>query len=142
RIRTVMAHPEWLNLHGQTVVVLGAGAEMGPLPALLRWGVRVAAVDLARPELWRRLLASGHDRAGTLLLPVAADADRLVDSEAPAARAGLDLLTQLNAAAEWIRGLGGAIVLGNYVYADGVTNLRVSAAVDALTVLVQDTVPE
>ena len=39
-----------------TVAVLGAGAEMGPLPSLLRWGARVAAVDLARPEIWERLL--------------------------------------------------------------------------------------
>ncbi len=137
RIRAVMAHPEWLELVGQTVVVLGAGAEMGPLQALLRWGVRVAAVDLPRPELWRRVLASGRDRAGTLLVPVRADAAVEGDSDATADRAGLDLLTELGAAAEWIRGLEGAVVLGNYVYADGVTNLRVSAAVDALTVSLQ-----
>ena len=137
-----MAHPEWLRLEGQTVVVLGAGAEMGPLQALLRWGVRVAAVDLPRPEMWRRVLASARDRAGTLLVPVGADAAGVADSEATADRAGLDLLTQISAAAEWIRRLDGAIVLGNYVYADGVTNLRVSAAVDALTVLLQDAVPD
>src|SRR5262245_1518689 len=40
-IREVAAHPEWLRLPGQTVIVLGAGAEVGPLEALLRWGVRV-----------------------------------------------------------------------------------------------------
>jgi hypothetical protein len=137
RVRTVMAHPEWLRLDGQTVVVLGAGAEMGPLQALLRWGVRVAAVDLPRPEMWRRVLASGRDRAGILLVPVGAAAARGGDAEASAERGGLDLLTELGAAAEWIRGLDGALVLGNYVYADGVTNLRVSAAVDALTVSLQ-----
>ena len=69
RVRTVMAHPEWLRLDGQTVAVLGADAEMGPLQALLRWGARVAAVDLPRPEVWRRLLAAGRDGAGTLLVP-------------------------------------------------------------------------
>ncbi|MDQ2748862.1 MAG: hypothetical protein M3Y44_04950 [Actinomycetota bacterium] len=133
RVRTVLAHPEWLALPGQTVVVLGAGAEMGPLPALLRWGVRVAAVDLPRPDLWRRVLASGRDRAGTLVVPIAADATAGGAGDT-AARAGLDLMTQLGAALQWIRGLDGALALGNYVYADGVTNLRVSAAVDALTV--------
>jgi hypothetical protein len=142
RIRAVMAHPEWLRLEGQTVVVLGAGAEMGPLQALLRWGVRVAAVDLPRPEMWRRVVTSARDRAGTLLVPVGADAAGVADSEATADRAGVDLLTQISAAAEWIRRLDGTIVLGNYVYADGVTNLRVSAAVDALTVLLQDAVPD
>jgi hypothetical protein len=57
RVRTVMAHPEWLRLDGQTVAVLGADAEMGPLQALLRWGARVAAVDLPRPEV---AASAGH----------------------------------------------------------------------------------
>src|SRR5215813_863339 len=35
-IRAVAAHPEWLSLPGRTVAVLGAGAEIGPLPVLLR----------------------------------------------------------------------------------------------------------
>jgi hypothetical protein len=34
-IRAVAAHPEWLCLPGQTVAVLGAGAEIGTLPVLL-----------------------------------------------------------------------------------------------------------
>jgi hypothetical protein len=38
--------------------------------------------------------------------------------------------------AEWVRALPGALVLGNYVYADGADNVRVSAAVDALTIRV------
>lgn len=141
RVRAVVAHPEWLHLDGQTVVVLGAGSEMGPLQALLRWGVRVAAIDLPRPDMWRRVLASGQDRAGTLLVPVGADpAGAKTDTTAD--RAGLDLLTEVGAAAEWILGIDGALVLGNYVYADGVTNLRVSAAVDALTVSLQAARPD
>jgi hypothetical protein len=142
RVRAVQAHPEWLALPGQTVVVLGAGAEMGPLQALLRWGARVAAIDLPRPDMWRRVLTNARDRAGTVLVPVGADAGSAGDADATADRAGLDLLTQISAATEWIRGLGGGLVLGNYVYADGVTNLRVSAAVDALTSLLQDAVPD
>ena len=42
-VREVAAHPEWLRLPGQTVIALGAGAEVGPLEVLLRWGARVAA---------------------------------------------------------------------------------------------------
>src|SRR5215472_16840722 len=57
-IRTVAAHPEWLSLPGRTVAVLGAGSEIGPLPVLLRWGVRVAGVDLPEPGLWDRVLAA------------------------------------------------------------------------------------
>jgi hypothetical protein len=119
-VRTVMAHPEWLGLPDRTVVVLGAGAEMGPLPSLLRWGARVAGVDLPRPPLWQRVLETAKRNAGTLLLP----------GEPP----GADLVSEMPAVAEWVTGLPGTPVLGNYVYADGAANLRVSMAVDALTV--------
>jgi hypothetical protein len=39
--------------------------------------------------------------------------------------------------AEWLAPLPGDLVLGNYVYADGATNVRVSVAVDALTTRLQ-----
>ena len=71
-IRAVAAHPEWLRLPGRTVAVLGAGAEMGPLPVLLGWGARVAGVDLPRPALWDRVLRTAQGSGGTLLVPVAA----------------------------------------------------------------------
>jgi hypothetical protein len=130
-VETVLAHPEWLRLDGRTVVVLGAGAEMGPLPALLRWGATVAAVDVARPAVWERILASGRRSAGRLLVPVAstgADGDAGLPG-----RAGADLVTEMPAIASWLTALPGPLVLGNYVYADGGTHVRVAAAVDALT---------
>ncbi|WNV76597.1 hypothetical protein [Geodermatophilus sp. DSM 44513] len=117
-VRTVAAHPEWLALPDTTVVVLGAGAEMGPLTALLRWGARVAGVDLPSPPLWERVLGTARRGAGTLLHP----------------GGGADLVTEVPAVADWVAGLPGRLVLGDYVYADGATNVRVSAAVDALTV--------
>ncbi|WP_448613979.1 hypothetical protein [Modestobacter sp. URMC 112] len=126
-VRTVMANPGWLSLPGTTVTVLGAGAEMGPLTALLRWGARVAAVDLPRPALWQRVLDTARRGAGTLLVPVAEGGGDL------AARAGADLIAEVPAVADWAGGLSGRPVLGNYVYADGATNVRVSVAVDALT---------
>ncbi|MGN6333416.1 MAG: hypothetical protein ACTHOD_17515 [Motilibacteraceae bacterium] len=126
-VLSVMANPEWLDLRGERVVLLGAAAEMAPLQALLRWGADVAAVDLPRPDLWRRLLQLATDSAGTLLLPVRPGADDLVD------RAGADLLAEAPRVAQWLLGLDGRLVLGNYVYADGVMNLRLSVAVDALT---------
>ena len=71
-IRAVVAHPEWLSLPGRTVAVLGAGAEIGPMPVLLGWGARVAGVDLPQPALWDRVLRTAHGSGGTLLVPVAA----------------------------------------------------------------------
>jgi hypothetical protein len=112
------------------VVVLGAGAEMGPLQALLRWGATVAAVDLPRPALWRRVLETAERGAGTLLVPVGDGGER--SGAASADTAGADLLEELPEVAAWLAALDGPLVLGDYVYADGATNVRVAVAVDAL----------
>src|SRR6476661_2886489 len=55
-VRTVMANPGWLDLSDQRVVVLGAGAEMGPLRSILSWGGEVVGVALPRPDIWKRVL--------------------------------------------------------------------------------------
>lgn len=123
----VIDHPQWLSLEGTTVVVLGAAAEMGPLRSLLRWGGTVAAVDLPRPGLWQPLLSDAALSAGRLLVP-AREGDKPLEQ-----RAGGDLIHDLATVASWIGGVEGRIVMGNYVYADGATNVRVSSAVDALT---------
>ena len=130
-VREVMANPDWLELADQRVVVLGAGAEMGPLRALLSWGAAVVGVDLPRPELWRTVLQVAQSSAGTLHVPVHFGSG--VGDERLDERAGADLLHDLPAIADWLTGLEGPITLGNYVYADGATNVRVSVAVDALT---------
>ncbi len=132
-VREVMAHPEWLRLDGRTVAVLGAAAEMGPLQALLRWGAQVAAVDLPRPELWERLTQTAATGAGTLLVPARPGGPAPLER-----RAGADLVADVPAVAGWLGDLPGALVLGNYVYADGATNVRLSVAVDALTTRLQD----
>jgi len=126
-VEQVMAHPEWLDLADLTFVVLGAAAEMGPLRALLRWGANVAAVDLSRPDLWRGLLSDTRRFAGTLRIPATPGAAPLEE------RAGVDLVTEWPSLSPWLAQQAGTLVLGNYVYADGADNVRVSVAVDALT---------
>ncbi|MCM0679122.1 hypothetical protein NCC78_31305, partial [Micromonospora phytophila] len=69
-VGAVIANPDWLDLRDQRIVVLGAGAEMGPLPSVLRWGGEVVAVDLPRPEIWRRLLQTPRRHAGRPHPPV------------------------------------------------------------------------
>jgi hypothetical protein len=140
-IRTVAAHPEWLRMPGRTVAVLGAGAEVGPLPALLGWGARVMAVDLPRPAIWERVLDTARRSGGTLLIPVAdrpPGQHRPGDSdEAIAQHAGLDLISDVPAIGSWLAAVDGPLVLGNYVYADGAANVRLATAADALTVRLQ-----
>jgi hypothetical protein len=138
-IRMVAAHPDWLALPGRTVVALGAGAEVGPLPVLLDWGARVIGVDLPRPDIWTRVLEATRRSAGTLLVPVAGRRAAGQDpagqaGEDLAGRAGLNLIADVPAVADWLAAVDGPLVLGNYVYADGGDNVRLASAVDALTV--------
>lgn len=130
-VRAVMANPDWLDLSDLRVVVLGAGAEMGPLRAILSWGGEVVGVDLPRPDIWSRVLEVAGSSAGTLHVPVTQGARW--SSQDLASHAGADLLHGLPAIADWLGGTEGPLVLGNYVYADGATNVRVSTAVDALS---------
>lgn len=145
-VEQVLANPEWLRLEGHTLAVLGAGAEMGPLPSLMRWGARVAAVDLARPAIWERVLGLAADGAGTLVVPVVTSGRPTGDpaegsggSNGPLERsAGVDLLGDVPLVEGWLSEQPGTLVLGNYVYADGATNVRVSMAVEELTVRLQE----
>jgi hypothetical protein len=154
-VKTVAANPEWLRLPGRTVAVLGAGAEVGPLPALLNWGARVIAIDLPRPVIWERLQDLAQRSGGTLLAPVAhhkpgqhqpgAAADAVAGPGLGGAGldgpglggAGLDLISAVPAVADWLAAVDGPLVLGNYLYADGRANVLLSAAVEALTVRLQ-----
>jgi hypothetical protein len=131
-VGAVAAQPGWLSLPGRTIVVLGAGAEVGPLPVLLGWGARVFGVDLPRPAVWERVLAQARGSAGTLTVPAAAGDGDL------AQRAGLDLTEDVGGVADWLAAVPGPLVLGNYVYADGAANVLLASAVDALTVRLTD----
>jgi hypothetical protein len=121
-VREVAGNPSWLDLSDQRLVVLGAGAEMGPLPAVLGWGATVVGLDL--PAVWERIHATASKSAGRLIAPTRGD-------DVPP---GADLLTDLAAVAAWLRGIEGRLILGNYVYAPGAAYPLLSAAVDALGV--------
>ncbi|GAA2128575.1 hypothetical protein GCM10009843_29180 [Nocardioides bigeumensis] len=126
-LRAVAAHPEWLRLEGRTIAVLGAGAEMGPLRPLLGWGATVAAVDLPVAAIWERVVRTARDGAGRLVVPTASG-----EGASLTERAGVDLLAEVPAVADWLAGLEGRLLVGNYLYADGGTHVRVSVAADAL----------
>lgn len=133
-LKQVAAHPEWLSLPGRTLMALGAGAEIGPIGVFLNWGATVAAVDLPRPAIWERLTETASASAGTLLAPIR---DRAGDAAGDPDTLGVDLLTELPQLMGWLNQVAaseelGAPVLGNFLYADGGTNVRVAAAGHAL----------
>ncbi len=124
-VQTVMDNPEWMRLDGDTMVVLGAGAEMGPYRALMRWGASCVALDLPRTDVQSRISEYATESAGRLHVPA-----RIVTNGD--ADVGADLVTELPAVAEWLDHIDGRLVLGNYCYADGGTHVRVTMAADAL----------
>ena len=130
-VREVATEPDWLDLSDQRLVVLGAGAEMGPVPAVLGWGGTVVGIDLPRPQVWARVAATARQSGGTLVAP-----------GATIEGAGVDLLTGLPAAARWLLGIEGRLVLGKYVYAPGEAYPRLSAAVYALALHVHRQRPD
>ncbi|WIM95049.1 hypothetical protein ACTOB_007118 [Actinoplanes oblitus] len=131
-VREVAANPGWLDLGDLTFALLGAGAEMGPLKALLDWGATVLAIDLPLAELWERIGAVVTGSAGRLLAPAVAGTGT----------PGADLQAALPAVAHWLLGFDGQLVLGNYGYAPGNAYPRLAAAVDALSVHVRQQRPD
>jgi len=148
-IHTVIDNPDWLQLHGQTFAILGAGAEMAPTRALLRWGATVQAIDLARPAPWLSLIAATRASAGRLRIPIVAGPDGQFpftvegvvhpqDDDIIAGAAGLNLLTQAPAAARWLSAIDEPFVLGTYAYADGAAHALLSMAADAIISAIHD----
>ncbi|MEO6605897.1 MAG: hypothetical protein ABIN55_09810, partial [Aeromicrobium sp.] len=134
-VRTVIDNPEWMRLEGDTMVVLGAGAEMGPYRALMRWGATCVALDLPRADVQSRISEYAAESAGQLHVPA-----RIVTNGG--ADVGADLITELPAVAEWLDHIDGRLVLGNYCYADGGAHVRVSMAADALATHLIDNRPD
>lgn len=131
-LRQVHDNPDWLDLADQQLALLGAGAEIGPLGWLLQRRAQVVAVDLPRPAIWQRLIATARRSNGRLHLPlrgtVAADAD----DETLAQHAGADLLTETPEIAAWLGSFEAPLTVGAFAYLDGALHLRVAAAMDAI----------
>ncbi len=136
-IRAIMANPQWLDCRDLQVVVIGAGAEMGPLKQLLDWGATIYAVDLPNPGLWERIMGTAKESAGRLAVPVprrSVQLDTASDSRV-SQTAGIDVIGSTDALLAWLREIDGPYTLGNYAYADGGLHVRVSMAIDAVSVL-------
>lgn len=130
-IDRVLANPDWLDLRDVTFVALGAGAELGPVPWLLRWGADVVAVDRPARAVWTGLLAAARKGAGRMHVPMSPHAGP------PADRAGIDLLAEPVTAATWLASIPRDFVMGSYVHARAALDVRLAVAADALVAQVQ-----
>ncbi len=113
----LLDEPDLLDVSGRAFALLGAGAEMGPLEALSRWGAHVVAVDVPSERVWERVRRVARAGAGTLTVPG-------VDGVP-----GVDLLTRAPEVAGFLRGAaeGLPLTVGSYAYADGARHVQVVA---------------
>ncbi len=132
-VRAVMVHPEWLDLRDVTVVLLGAGAEMGPFVSLVRWGAHVVAVDLPAFDVWHRMINQVRASSGSMSVPVSRWLPGSASDDELAAAAGVDVIRQAPELLAWLAQVDGPMTLGNYIYADGAVHVQASVAVDAVT---------
>ena len=128
-IAAVVRNPDWLRLGDMRFALIGAASEMGPLEPLNAWGAQILAVDLPRRHLWDHVAERARRGNGRLSAPV-------IDGSAPASATdgtpGADLLTHFPEVRSWLDGFDGPVTVGNYIYADGSTFVRLAGAVDAL----------
>ncbi len=128
-LRRLQKNPDWLDLSDQTIVLLGAGAEMGPLEVLSQWRANIVAVDLARPAVWKRLIGIVRQGNGKLYAPLNHPAE---DESGILAFAGANLLTETPEIAQWLKSFAGPLTIGGYAYLDGQLHVQVSMAMDAI----------
>jgi hypothetical protein len=138
-LRRCVVNPEWFDLSDRTIVLLGAGAEVGPLNMLAYWRANVVAVDRAVPQLWLRAAANVVSGNASLLAPL--DGVPGKDADADLARAGVDLLSDAPRLAEWLVGLDRPLDLLSLAYADGERHLRIALAMDWIARAVLDANP-
>ena len=118
----VAANPQWLSMPGRKVVLVGAGAEIGPLAPLCAWGAEVLALDVPGPA-WERISGFASAAAGSVHVPIG-----------PGGLMGADVIRMLPEVRSWLERTvaDSQLVLGMYAYADGGAHVCLSAAFDAL----------
>ncbi|MBC7917868.1 MAG: hypothetical protein H7Y28_08665 [Rhodoferax sp.] len=122
-------HPEWFDLSDRTLVLLGAGSEAGPFRWLMQWRASVVAVDIDRPEVWKRLVDTARAGNGVLHAPVSVDADTTADW---VAHAGANLITQAPDIAAWLQTFRGPLDIASLAYLDGERHVKVAMGMDMI----------
>ena len=131
-IRTVMRNGEWLDLSDRTFILLGAGAEIGPLRFLATHRANIVAVDIPDPQVWTRILGLVAESPCVLHLPTREPGATDLSERDIAQRAGADLLCETPELGAWLESFDSPAAVGCYAYLDGKDHVRLAAAMDAL----------
>lgn len=121
-LRKVYEHPEWLDLSDRTMVLLGAGAEIGPLSWLAKWKANIIAIDIAHLPKWTLIRQTIEKGNATLYAPFLENNKEL----------GADLLTQTPEIVKWLNQFNQNLDIAALAYLDGEKHVRVALAMDAI----------
>jgi hypothetical protein len=131
----VVDHPEWCkSVSDRYFVLLGAGSAMGPLLVLMALGANVIAIDLDRPQIWKRLVEIARSSAGSITFPMKVEQSTCASDDEICAAAGCNLFTHTPMIRDWLLDLypGKPFTVGSYAYLDGALHVQVSLAMDAI----------
>ena len=126
----IASSDEQRDLRDMNFALLGAGSELGPFDTLCRLGANIVAVDLPRPDIWRRLQKAAEGGAGRMLYPVSQEVGPGANS--PADVAGADLLTMGPEVRTWLAELDMPFCIGGYAYLHDQEHVLVEVAMDLI----------
>lgn len=134
-LRLCATKKAWLDLSEHYFILLGATSAMGPIKFLLSLGANVIAIDLDRPQIWKKLFQMARESCGTLIFPVR-EGTRVegLSEDDLAAVSGANLLQHTPEIANWLCQVcpEKKITVGNYTYLDGALHVQLSLACDAI----------
>jgi len=127
-------NPKWLDLSNRYFVLLGAGSAMGPFSLLMSLGANIIAVDLDRPNIWKRLLSIAEQSPGSITFPLKKPQSELKTMDEICENAGSNLITQAPEINNWLQTVypDKKLTVGCYVYLDGEAHVKVALACDAI----------
>jgi hypothetical protein len=121
------ANADWFDLSDRTLVLLGAGSEVGPLRRLLGWRANLALISRPSPDAWQRIAALVAAGNAQVQIPLQRAAPR--DGDWPQV-AGADLLATPWHTANWLAALQKPLDVAALGYADGERHVRLTLGMD------------
>jgi len=107
---------------------------MGPFLMLMALGANVIAIDIDRPNVWKRLISIAEGSCGTITFPLKKPQKELKDMDEICANAGGNLITGAPEICNWLKTVypDKPLIIGCYVYLDGEAHVRVALACDGI----------
>lgn len=133
-IKNCIERPEYLDLSDRYFVLLGAGSAMGPFLVLMALGANVVAVDLDRPNIWKRLISIARESSGSITFPLKVEQSTIQSDDDLYQNSGCNLFTETPRIRNWLLNLypGKDFTVGSYAYLNGALHVQVSLAMDAI----------